>query len=313
MNREDLVNKVKEALADKSILITGASGFVGKSLIAFVESERLKCSVTGLSRTVPKNTKVNWIEHDLRYPLNSDAKFDYVIHAANPVFQANNNSFEEVKTIQLTTINIADFIAKTKPQSSLLLSSGAVYDANSYCEESVLTCNPQNHLDYYKIGKQVSENIFTTLSVTHNLKAITARGFTFSGKGISPSSHFAINSFLNKALHNEDIIIEGNPETSRGYLDSADMALQIFAFLCLSSKSEVYNLGSETKTTMKELAQVVVDAANSRSKVIIGETALQKNKHEYVPDMSKVKTLLGIIEYKNLLNSIKEMIQERQR
>jgi len=77
----------------KTILITGGTGFFGKSLLDYIKSNNLDLNVIILSHNhknltssfkhiIPKN--VSFIDDDIRTFNINDIKIDYVIHAATP-------------------------------------------------------------------------------------------------------------------------------------------------------------------------------------------------------------------------------------
>ena len=126
------------------------------------------------------------------------------------------------------------------------------------------------------------------------MKVTTLRCFCFAGAYLEPT-HFAIGEFVQKALNNEDIVVQAGGGIYRSYLAASDLARQIFEVLNLAtiraSSYEVYNLGSDDAISLPDLAHKVVKVLGSESKVTspnITSTAV----NYYVPNVNKLQTLL---------------------
>ena len=75
--------------------------------------------------------------------------------------------------------------------------------------------------------------------------------------------------FLKNVLNNENIIMKSTGESVRTYTYISDAINAMFKVL-LSSNNIVYNIADEdSKTTIKELAELLIELKNNNLKVII--------------------------------------------
>lgn len=79
----------------KTIIITGANGFIGTELVAFFEKKGFK--IKAFVRKVNKKdtTNISYVKYELGKPVENESVFehaDYLIHCAFSKFNENNNS-----------------------------------------------------------------------------------------------------------------------------------------------------------------------------------------------------------------------------
>jgi dolichol-phosphate mannosyltransferase len=127
------------------------------------------------------------------------------------------------------------------------------------------------------------------------IKVTTLRCFCFAGAYLEPT-HFAIGEFVQKALKNEDIMVQAGGGIYRSYLSSTDLTQQIFEILIVSSirasNYEVYNLGSDNAISLPDLAHKVVEVLGSESKVTTPNIS-SVDVNYYVPSTNKLDRILG--------------------
>jgi UDP-glucose 4-epimerase len=108
-----------------------------------------------------------------------------------------------------------------------------------------------------------------------------------------------IPRFVHQALSNEPITIYGDGEQSRCFADVADIVGAIYK---LSSHpdavGQVFNIGATEEVNIRELAERVIAATGSQSKIIYVpyEEAYApgfEDMRRRVPDLSRVHQLIG--------------------
>lgn len=295
-------------LAGKRIFITGGTGFFGKNLLKFLIEHQLSPScVTILTRNelkfrqqYPDLCAVSWLNFeqadicDLRW---NNQEYDYFIHAATSVVNQADSAtlFDE---IVLGTKQALAFAKLAGVKSFINISSGAVYQLNTtlhgLSENAPLVTQLDSVKNTYALAKISSEHLAYLATQTSALKVTTLRCFCFAGAYLEPS-HFAIGEFVQKALNNEDIVVQAGAGIYRSYLAVTDLAQQIFEVLIVStvraSNYEVYNLGSDNAISLPDLAHQVVAVLGSQSAVITPNLADAKLNY-YAPNVNQLQTLL---------------------
>lgn len=297
-------------LSGKRIFITGGTGFFGKNLLKFLIEQQLNPScVTILTRNErkfrqqhPDLCAVSWLNFeqadicDLRW---NNQEYDYFIHAATSVVNQADSAtlFDE---IVLGTKHALAFAKLAGVKSFINISSGAVYQLNTtlhgLTENSPLVNQLDNAKNTYALAKISSEHLAYLATQTSALKVTTLRCFCFAGAYLEPS-HFAIGEFVQKALNNEDIVVQASAGVYRSYLAVTDLAQQIFEVLILATvraiNYEVYNLGSADALSLPDLAHKVVAVLGSKSNVITPNLAAV-NVNYYVPNVNRLDNMLQI-------------------
>ena len=297
-------------LTDKKIFITGGTGFVGKNLLKFLIDNNIHPQqVTILTRNerkfrqqYPNLCAASWLnfeQSDIRELQWNNQEYDYFIHAATSVVNQADSAtlFDE---IVLGTKHALAFAKLAGVKSFINISSGAVYQLNTtlhgLSENAPLVTQLDSVKNTYALAKISSEHLAYLATQTRALKVTTLRCFCFAGAYLEPS-HFAIGEFVQKALNNEDIVVQAGAGIYRSYLAVTDLAQQIFEVLIVStvraSNYEVYNLGSDNAISLPDLAHKVVAVLGSKSNVITPNLAAV-NVNYYVPNVNRLDNMLQI-------------------
>jgi len=299
--------------------ITGGTGFFGSWLLeSFAYCNRklaLDAEATALTRDpggflakapqIANEHSIKFLRGDVcSFPFPGQ-QFDFVIHAAAPTSaEAASRPMDLMRTIIHGTERVIDFAETCGAKKFLLTSSGAVYGLQP---ESV------SHLreDYfggpdwlgpkaaYAEGKRVSEQMGSICAKKSNIHFTIARCFTFIGPLLPLDQHFAIGNFIGDALARRNISIRGDGTPMRSYLYAADLAIWLWTMLLRKTEPDsnpsVYNVGSGEAISIRDLARNVVEELDSSLQIEVAQQAqMGQRLEQYVPDVQKADTLLGL-------------------
>ena len=310
MISSELTKDIKEELKNKSILITGGTGFFGKNLCEALKQVEMK--IFSLARKRVEYSGIEFIEHDITKPIEQNFKVDYIIHAATPVIIDKNNEAQIIDIIVNGTQQVLNFAEKIKCSKVLIVSSGAVYgpqpdEVKNISENYVLKESFYNFNSAYTTGKRISELMALEWAKRTNIHLSIARCFAFSGPHLPLDQHLAIGNFIGDALKKKVINIKGDGSAVRSYMDAADLVTWLISILLHGKKGEAYNVGSDQEISMKDLAYKISQKVPG-SQVVIQNTESCKTRNRYIPSVEKAKSELNLQIKINLDESIQKMI-----
>lgn len=309
-------------LTDKSILITGGSGFFGKNLCEILsqlnQKKNLNMKIFSLARNPIQMNGVEFISHDVVNPFNFDVKVDLIIHAATPVVQGDGDFEETMNIIVNGTQNVLNFAEKSKCEKILLVSSGAAYGefldgAKLLCETDPISGPFFNFKSPYGTGKRISELLALAWAKKTGKHITIARCFAFSGCHLPFDKHLAIGNFVGSALKEKNIKIMSDGSAIRSYLDAEDLCLWLLTILLKAKSSEIYNVGSDREISIKDLALKVAEHIPGTKVEILGEVKPEAIRNRYVPEIKKAVNELGLKISVTLDESIQKMIDFNKR
>ena len=315
-----------KSISNKSILITGGSGFFGKwfiESIAFANINfSLNISLTLITRDKsifllnnPKFIYFNFltiVEGNILKKQNIKGDFDYLLHmATTTAHETFTGELDEskVKTLEVGTENIIDFAIKNKIPKLLFTSSGVIYgqsDKMHLMEQDFVKSPIVNKGTGLAQGKILAETIITNRCRSHNINYKIARCFSFVGPYLPLDIHYAIGNFINDARQNRPIVLRSEGKSVRSYLYIADTIIWLLKLLVCDEEG-VFNVGSERQITIYDLAHKVRDMISPSSDVVIVHKDLTEGNFTrdiYVPSVSKIKSSLGVEECTSLEDSI---------
>lgn len=257
---------------EKTILITGGLGFVGKNCIKKFEKKYnivvLDNFSSGDKRFVSK--KITIINKDIKKNLESifkKFKFEIVIHSAANF--ANQNSIENIsKDLNsniVGTVNLLNFSKKYKVKKFIYFSSSCIYDQN-YSSENIK--NPSTKTPY-AISKFSAEQYVSFFKNYYKLNVTILRLYNVYGMFDYVGRYRnVIPNFIKLAFKNKNLKIHGKGKSQRDFtfVDDLMKVLQ----KVISAKREynnIYNIGPSKPITILALAKKIIKFTSSKSKI----------------------------------------------
>lgn len=310
-------------LNNQEILITGGTGIIGKWMLATLNHARdligLNVDVVILSRNPELFTNrypelvgkkhITLLKGDVRsFSLPKGIAPLWAIHAATDVVD-QSSQLEVLTTCSVGTHRMVSELSAVNCKRMLLLSSGAVYGkvppGTNAIPESLVGCvDTTNPLSAYAEGKRYAELLCTLLSEEHNMTIPMARCFAMVGPYLPLDKHFAIGNFIDSALNNRPIVIEGDGMPVRSYLYLADVTAQLWLLL-FNGRTAPYNVGSNQPISIRSLAEKVLNVLGCTQPLEVKNQALHGvHANCYYPDTSLMQQECEINQIISIENSI---------
>ncbi|CAN5528769.1 NAD-dependent epimerase/dehydratase family protein [soil metagenome] len=304
------------------ILVTGGAGNVGSALVNKLINNPDNYVVivddlsTGFLSKLPAENNSRWefIQADVNSYKEISAimlanKFDYVFHfaAVVGVIRTQENPIKVLNDID----GIKNVLYLSKISSSkrvFFASSSEVYGEPVVLPQHEHT-TPLNSRVPYAVVKNVGESFCKSYHQEYKLNYTIFRFFNTYGP--NQSTDFVVARFLSAALKNQDITIYGDGSQTRTFTyvdDTVDTCLN-----CLYKDlqvNDVINIGNDKLCTVLELAQLIIQITNSKSKIIHLAPLKEGDMTRRQPDNSKMIKILGR-ELIPLEEGIKKMIASK--
>ena len=283
----------------KTILITGASGFVGTHLIEALSLSGeydIYGTVFGqspafLDQFVPADhlSALNLLDAAAVESFVNKVKPDYVVHLAalSSPAKSTGSPLETLTNNIGAQINLCEALIKLelKP-TTLIIGSAEEYglvDQNLVSINEKVPLNPGNP---YAVSKIAQDYLGLQYFNSYGLPIIRIRPFNHTGERHTPT--FVLPAFASQVAKIEQgqadrLRIEGDLEVTRDFTDVKDMVKAYILALTKCQPGEVYNIGSGRPVKIGDLLDLIV----AKSTVPI-----RLEKDDSKQGASKVKSLV---------------------
>ncbi len=288
-----------------NILITGGAGFIGSHLCDTLYTQGHNITVVDnlvlgridnishlMGQPRFKFVKVDILDKDLMRNVFSEGNFDMVYHlAANSDIQkGGKDPMVDYDMTFNTTFNILQLMKEFGVRKLFFASTSAIYgESYDILHESY---GPLQPVSNYGAGKLASEAFISAFSSTYNIQTWITRFPNVVGERFT---HGVIYDFVRKLRDNpEELEVLGNGEQCKPYMYVRDLVDGILFVINNShGRYNVFNLGSATRTKVKEIAAMVIEEMGlaSRIRYTGGDRGWIGDVPEFRYDVSKVNNL----------------------
>ena len=304
----------------KNILITGGAGFIGSHLSKRLLSNNNKVicvdnlftgNMNNISDLID-NPNFQFIDHDITKPLYLE-NIDQIYNLACPASPINyqKNPIKTVKTCTIGVINILGLAKKNKAKI-LQASTSEVYgdpEIHPQKEDYNGNVNPIGFRSCYDEGKRCSETLFMDYYREHNLKIKIVRIFNTYGSNMSVDDGRVVSNFINQALNDLDLTINGDGSQTRSFQYVDDL---INGMVSMMESDDNFigpvNLGNPNETSIKQLASKIIDLTESKSKIVYRNLPMDDPKRRK-PDISLANEKLKWSPVCDLENGLERTIE----
>ena len=259
-------------------LVTGGAGFLGSHLCEYFldKGHEVVCMdnlITGSKDNISaiKSDKFQFVEHNVSEFIKLDGNLDYILHFASPASPIDylELPIQTLKVGALGTHNALG-LAKEKKAVFLLASTSEVYGdplIHPQPEEYWGNVNPIGPRGVYDEAKRFAEAITMAYHRTHGIDTKIVRIFNTYGPRMRVNDGRAIPNFLKQALTGKDLTIYGEGSQTRSFCYVSDLVEGLYRLLN-SDQNYPVNIGNPKEMTIKEMANKILQATDSASKII---------------------------------------------
>lgn len=310
----DGLTDLHDQLSGKTLLVTGAGGFLGKYLIdaalylnQHVLPEPLR--VLGLDNFLVSDVRSDsgpyhrFVRHNVIDPFQCDEPVDYIMHAAGIASPFHYRAYP-LETLEVATTGTKNMLelARTSGARLLFFSSSEIYGdpdpshvptPESY-RGNVSTQGPRA---CYDESKRLGE---TLCYVYHNYFGVscnTVRPFNVYGPGMQESDYRVLPNFASRIKGGHPVNVYGTGRQTRTYCYITDAILGFLRVLINGVPGETYNIGNpEPELSVNELADrvdQVLGKAIDRNLIEYPDSYPADEPQRRCPDIRKARLQVG--------------------
>lgn len=300
------------------ILVTGAAGFLGSHLVDRLLREGHEVLAvdnffTG-SRTnlahLYDNKNFEVMRHDITFPLYVEV--DQIYNLASPASPINYQR-DPVQTLKTNVVGAVNMLGLAKRVKARIFqaSTSEVYgdpQVSPQNESYWGNVNPIGIRSCYDEGKRAAETLFFDYQRQHGLEVRVARIFNTYGPRMALDDGRVVSNFIVQALKGDELTIYGDGRQTRSFCYQSDLVEAMIRLMASDNVDSPINIGNPSEVTVLELAEMVIQATKSVSKIVSlprpTDDPMQRR-----PDITKARNLMNWEPQVSLANGLERTIQ----
>lgn len=267
-------------LVADGVLVTGATGLIGRALVARLAAERRELIALG--------SEHGHIARASTLAAYRSRKLDFVVHLAARSYVPDSWKDPEgfIETNVRGTVNVLEFCRDR--QVPMIFASAYIYgrvDRQPINEE--VTANPSNP---YAKSKYLAECECMSWSREHGFPVTVLRPFNVFGP--NQQERFLIPTIIRQVVERKTIeVLDLSPR--RDWIFVEDVVDAIFAAARKPTGYRTYNIGSGASVSVSELVQRIQEVAGTRLPVRSRAQPREQEIPDTVADIGKARRELG--------------------
>lgn len=303
-----------EAFRGKTVLVTGATGYLGSLMVKALQtaelSRHLGLRILADARNPEKACDVlgGPLSYDnVRLVLNACScpsqigeHVDFIVHAA--AVTASKMMVEQpYETILVTlkgTENMLELARAEKIDGMVYLSSMEVYgvpspDKIEMTEERLGFIDPLSPRSSYPESKRMAEGLCAAAAGQYGVPVRIARLAQTFGAGVSLNETRVFAQFVKAVMSGSDIVLKTDGSKSHCYCYSRDAVIALLMLLTKGSSGEAYNVSNEdTFCSIREMAERLIAANPGCGTKLVFDIPHDISRLAYPPS-SQMKVMSG--------------------
>jgi UDP-glucose 4-epimerase len=304
-----------------NFLITGAAGFLGSALANQLAREgHLVRGLDDLSSGEPQALFED--VHFTRGDVNDRPKLwtllqdiDCVYHLAARVLVAESLLYpREYNDVNVGgTVTLMEGMRDVGVRRVVFASSGAVYgDQQEQPLNEGASPNPRSP---YAVSKLAAEYYVRTIGSLWGIETVCLRIFNAYGPGqhLPPSHPPVVPNWLRQAMRGGSLVVHGDGKQTRDFIYVNDVVRALVGAATAPDVNQlVLNVGSGQETSMRELAQLILEITDSNAE-ILNAPRNETGASRMCADTELAAKMLGFKPRTTLVDGLKLTLKEDER
>ncbi|MBD5278372.1 MAG: NAD(P)-dependent oxidoreductase [Bacteroides sp.] len=263
---------LRETLRDTVVMVTGATGLVGSSLvrclhaldigIRFILPVRNLGKASEMFRDI-SDSCISFISFTPGSFSFEDIRCDYIVHCASPTngtYMAGHPVETFTTSVEFTR-ELLEYCRRNPVRGMVYLSSieyyGQIFNDDPVSEDMMGFIDHRSPRNSYALGKQAAEYLVFAYAEEYGVAAKTARLTQTFGAGISSDDKRVFAQFAGSVVAGEKIVLHTPGKSAKPYCYLTDCVAAILFILLKGKNGEAYNVATpSTYVSIFELAQL---------------------------------------------------------
>lgn len=282
-------------MTEKRILVTGASGFIGSALVAYLNQKGKRVLGSG-SRELDVTDRTQTQKLDV-----SDV--GHVIHMAGKTFVPRSweEPVEFFETNAFGTLNMLELCRKNKLPMTYI--SAYIYGPPE--QNPIHESDPVNPNNPYARSKYMGEELCEFYARQFGVQVSVIRPFNVYGAG--QKENFLIPQIISHAMKEETIrVMDLAPMRDYVYLEDLLRAIELTVEKV--QEYDVFNIGSGVSYSVGQVIELVQKILGTDKPVICRNQTRKNELNNVVADITHAKDVLGWVPAYTLEQGLAQMI-----
>jgi len=258
-----------------NFLLTGGAGFIGSNLAELLLADKHSVTILDdLSSGYRENlhSDATFILGDISMPgvVHDAAKgADVILHLAASVGNTRSidDPLRDAEVNLMGTLRVLDAAREHGIKRVVFSSSAGIFGEPESLP--VTECHPVHPDSPYGVSKLAAEKACLVYNKLYGMSNVCLRYFNVYGVRQRYDAYGnVIPIFAERMLRGQDVIIFGDGEQTRDFINVRDIARANYAAAISADAAGAFNLGSGTRIPINELAEMMLEISGSESQIL---------------------------------------------
>jgi UDP-glucose 4-epimerase len=303
------------------VLVTGGAGFIGSNIVRLLIEQGHTVSVldnltSGYMRNLDPFPSVRFIKGDVRDVAalsDATANAEVVFHLAASVgnMRSIDNPIEDSEVNLIGTLRVLEAARKAGTRKIVFSSSAGIF--GELKQLPIAEDHPVEPDSPYGASKLAAEKQCLVYSKLFGIEAMCLRYFNVYGINQRYDAYGnVIPIFIHRILNGEPIVIFGDGEQTRDFVNVKDVAQANYKAAMAQGISGAFNISSGKRISINELVRLLIQVSSRQPRVENGPIRKGDVRHS-LADISKAKRAFGYDPAVDLTEGLQEYIRWAER